>query len=111
MAKSNNSEFHSSSQKKAAELQNIAAHAHNVAEHGDDSSHLTAHEQSRREEEHHVESTVGHGIHSFGHQEISALAFELWEARGCPEGSADEDWAQAVKELRSRNVQTRTTHG
>jgi hypothetical protein len=33
---------------------------------------------------------------------IAALAFELWQARGCPEGSSDVDWFHAVKELRSR---------
>ena len=26
------------------------------------------------------------------HEEIAALAYSLWEARGCPEGSPEEDW-------------------
>jgi hypothetical protein len=47
---------------------------------------------------------AGHGIVPFGHNEISALAYELWEARGRPAGSAEEDWFQAAKELRSRNA-------
>jgi len=35
-------------------------------------------------------------------EETAALALELWRARGCPEGSPDEDWFRAVEELRSR---------
>jgi hypothetical protein len=31
---------------------------------------------------------------------IAALAFELWQARGCPEGSADTDWFQAERNLK-----------
>jgi hypothetical protein len=31
------------------------------------------------------------------------LAHELWLARGCPEGTAQEDWLHAVEELRSRS--------
>jgi hypothetical protein len=29
------------------------------------------------------------------HEEIAALAYSLWEARGCPEGSPEEDWLNA----------------
>jgi len=31
--------------------------------------------------------------------QIAALAYALWEARGCPEGSPEEDWFQAEQEL------------
>jgi hypothetical protein len=31
---------------------------------------------------------------------ISDLAFHLWHARGCPEGSADVDWAEAERQVR-----------
>ena len=31
--------------------------------------------------------------------EIAALAFSLWEARGCPEGSPEVDWFQAEQQL------------
>jgi hypothetical protein len=31
---------------------------------------------------------------------IAARAYELWQARGCPEGSPDEDWFQAERELK-----------
>ena len=27
-----------------------------------------------------------------GEEDIAALAYELWQARGCPDGSPDEDW-------------------
>jgi hypothetical protein len=108
MPRGNKNNSHSSSQEKAAELQNLATHNERVGEHAGDSSHLTPHEQSRQSEEHHhaTESTVGHGIQTFGHLEIAALAYQLWEARGRPEGSPEEDWSQAVKELRGRNLKT-----
>ena len=33
------------------------------------------------------------------HNDIAVFAFALWEARGCPEGSPEEDWFQAEQEL------------
>jgi Protein of unknown function (DUF2934) len=42
------------------------------------------------------------GIATFGHADISALAYELWQARGCPDGSPEEDWFHAAEALRSR---------
>ena len=106
MSKGHQTQSHSSSQTKAAELQNLATHQERVGELAGDAIHLTPHEQTRLSEEHHATpgATVGHGIHAFGHHEIAALAYELWERRGHPDGSADQDWAEAVKELRSRNV-------
>lgn len=35
-------------------------------------------------------------------QDIAALAYELWQARGCPIGSPDEDWFRAEEELQAR---------
>ena len=32
---------------------------------------------------------------------IKFRAYELWIKRGCPDGSADEDWHQAERELRA----------
>lgn len=32
-------------------------------------------------------------------QSISDLAFALWHARGCPEGSPDLDWAEAARQV------------
>ena len=33
------------------------------------------------------------------HEYIQILAYLLWEARGRPEGSADEDWLEAERQL------------
>jgi len=71
--------------------------------------HLTAHEQSRQALEysqdahqHTQAATTGHGIAAFGHDDIAALAYELWKTRGCPDGSPQEDWFHAAEDLRSR---------
>ena len=32
-------------------------------------------------------------------QEIAALAYELWQERGCPEGSPEVDWFEAKRIL------------
>jgi Protein of unknown function (DUF2934) len=94
---------------RAAELDTATVHAHETGELHGKQEHATAGEQSHKELEHvrdgqpHVhETTVGHGIAAFGHNDIAALAYQLWEARGCPEGSPDEDWSEAVKQLRLR---------
>jgi hypothetical protein len=31
-------------------------------------------------------------------EEIAQLAYSLWQARGCPHGSAEEDWFAAERE-------------
>jgi len=31
--------------------------------------------------------------------DIAALAYELWRARGCPEGTPETDWYQAEAQL------------
>jgi hypothetical protein len=46
---------------------------------------------------------AGHGVPTFGHDEIAALAHSLWQARGCPEGSPHVDWLRAAEQLRSRS--------
>lgn len=33
--------------------------------------------------------------------DIAALAYELWQERGCPEGSPEEDWYRAEQELKT----------
>jgi hypothetical protein len=32
---------------------------------------------------------------------ISALAFSIWQARGCPQGTAAEDWRRAEEQVRT----------
>ena len=34
------------------------------------------------------------------HETIARLAYQYWEARGCPSGSPDEDWRRAENDLR-----------
>lgn len=36
------------------------------------------------------------------HQAIARLAYENWQARGCPSGSPEEDWLRAEKQLVER---------
>jgi Protein of unknown function (DUF2934) len=104
-----NSGSHYENHQRAAELHDSAAHAHRVAEQRGKQDHLTGHEHSRQALEHSQaahqqtqEATTGHGIAPFGHDDIAALAYELWQARGCPEGSPHEDWFHAAEQLRSR---------
>src|ERR1700690_269237 len=44
------------------------------------------------------------------HRSIGELAYRLWQARGCPEGSAEQDWLDAEKQLQSaqRAAESRT---
>ena len=35
------------------------------------------------------------------HEEIARLAFQLWQKRGCPEGSPEQDWFDAIALLRA----------
>jgi hypothetical protein len=34
------------------------------------------------------------------HQDIAKLAYALWQQRGCPEGSAEQDWYEAEQTMR-----------
>jgi hypothetical protein len=36
-------------------------------------------------------------------QDIAALAYRYWQARGCPDGSPEDDWFKAEYELRCRS--------
>jgi len=35
------------------------------------------------------------------HRSIGELAYRIWQARGCPEGGAEQDWLDAEKQLQS----------
>ena len=96
---------------RAAELHDSAAHAHrSAAEAHEKQDHQTGQELSRRALEHsqqaHQHTEQAHrdfvNEHGFGHEDIATLAHALWQARGCPEGSPEEDWFHAVQELRAR---------
>jgi hypothetical protein len=32
---------------------------------------------------------------------IGELAYQIWQARGCPEGTAEQDWLDAERQLKS----------
>jgi hypothetical protein len=99
---------HYEKHERADELHDGAAHTHVVGEQHGKEEHQTGHEHSRQQLEHvpeaHNGHAAGHGIIPFGHDETAVLAHQLWQARGCPEGSPDEDWFHAVKALRSRAI-------
>jgi Protein of unknown function (DUF2934). len=109
-----NNGSHYENHQRAAELHDQAAHAHrSAAEQHGKQDHQTGQEHSRQALEHsqraylHTEETQpqqtnAHGVAVFGHDDIAALAHELWRARGCPEGSPEEDWFHAAEQLRSR---------
>jgi hypothetical protein len=96
---------------RAAELHDLAAHAHRTAaETHEKRDHQTGHEHSQQALEHsqkaHQYTGQMHepGTDAFGHNDIAALAHALWEARGCPTGSPEEDWFHAVQQLRARKL-------
>ena len=35
---------------------------------------------------------------------IGELAYQLWQARGCPEGTAEQDWLDAERQLRAKQA-------
>src|SRR6266550_3142111 len=109
-----NNGSHYENHQRAAELHDQAAHAHrSAAEQHGKQDHQTGQEHSRQALEHsqraylhtkeaQPEQKNEHGVTTFGHEDIAALANELWRARGCPEGSPEEDWFRAAEQLRSR---------
>jgi hypothetical protein len=36
-------------------------------------------------------------------QEVARLAYQIWQARGCPEGSSEDDWFEAERQLQDRS--------
>jgi hypothetical protein len=93
---------------RAAELHDQAADAHRIAQKhekddertdGKHSLHVLEHSQAA----HSLTKALafGYGVRPCGHDEIATLAYELWQARGCPYGSPEEDWFRAEAELRS----------
>jgi hypothetical protein len=41
-------------------------------------------------------------VYSPSYEEVAALAYSNWEARGCQGGCPEEDWLRAEQELRVR---------
>jgi hypothetical protein len=107
-------------QQISAERRKLAAHVHQVgAESHGKEDHLTGHESSRQALEHTNQAYVlgqqeherirKGTTHEFSEQDIAVHAYELWQNRGCPEGSPERDWFQAVEEMRSGHG-TQATH-
>ena len=47
---------------------------------------------------------AGSVAHSNGfpsYEEVSRLAYDYWQARGCPDGSSEEDWLRAEHDLKN----------
>ncbi|MCI0379461.1 MAG: DUF2934 domain-containing protein [Gemmataceae bacterium] len=48
---------------------------------------------------------------SVPHEKIAMRAYEKWCKRGCPQGTEQQDWFEAEKELRQEMMQTGTPAG
>lgn len=56
--------------------------------------------------------TAGTHQNSFpSHEEIAQKAFEIWQAHGCPEGTAEQDWLEAEAELEAEGAPRSVTLG
>lgn len=41
-------------------------------------------------------------IEPLNQQEIAVLAYQLWRERGCPNGSPEDDWFRAERQLQAQ---------
>ena len=104
-----NNGSHYENHQREAELHDFAAHAHRTAQQHGQQDHQTGHEHSRQALEHsqaaHRQTEAAanrHPIDTFAGDEIAKLAYRLWNERGCPDGSPQEDWFRAKEELLAR---------
>jgi hypothetical protein len=93
---------------RAAELHDRAAEAHRIVQKNEKGDEIMGEEYARQalgrsQAAGNLTKAVafGYGVMTFGHDEIATLAHELWQARGCPYGSPEEDWLRAERELRA----------
>ena len=61
-------------------------------------THRKANTRSARDEERDLASLYA----ALEHDAIAALAHRYWQERGCPEGSAEEDWFRAEEDFRTK---------
>ncbi len=107
MSTRRNNGSHYENHQRAAELQDLAAHAHRTAQQHGKEDHATGHERSRQSHEHsqlvHQQSVplVKQTRPQFGDEDVAELAYALWQERGCPDGSSEEDWFRALEKLRT----------
>ena len=52
-----------------------------------------------------MENTIQFTGQEISDDAISQRAYEIWQARGCPEGTSDEDWQTAKEELTAERRQ------
>ncbi len=64
-----------------------------------------AHAKSLRRQAQAGTSATSEGA-EIAHQEIALLAYSYWQARGCENGSPEEDWFRAERELRAARNRT-----
>lgn len=102
---------HYENHQRAAELHDLAAHAHRAAEQHGQQDHLTGHEHSRQAFEHtqkaheYSQQASGGNTAPTTHQEdVAAVAHQFWMDRGCPDGSPQQDWFNAVNAVGSRSL-------
>ena len=60
---------------------------------------MAAHAMQQTESPTYVPSTEPQPLH----EQIASLAYALWQQRGCPEGSSEEDWFRAEQEVLARS--------
>jgi hypothetical protein len=109
MSTDNDNELLYENHYRAAELHHRAADAHRIVRKNEKGDEMTGDEHARQALGHSQAAdkltkavAFVYGVTTFGHDEIAALAHELWQARGCPHGSPEEDWLRAETELRAR---------
>jgi hypothetical protein len=56
---------------------------------------------SGQDEETAVPEAITADAKEITHEEVTELAYRIWQSRGCPEGSAEEDWFAALSQLQS----------
>ncbi len=54
-----------------------------------------------------VSSLQPDAVENAPENEIAALAYHLWQDRGCPIGSPEDDWFKAESELRIREADSK----
>jgi hypothetical protein len=61
-------------------------------------------DQEHYPEQHEVEVVQSEADPLPRHAQTAERAFELWQAHGCPQGSAEQDWLQAEAELQAEGA-------
>jgi hypothetical protein len=72
-----------------------------TSDHDGKSKTASAVDQEHYPEQHEVENAELDAAFHPAHEQIAIRACELWHSRGCPEGTADQDWFEAEQELRA----------